>query len=72
MCDSHVSGNQLASWPVVKAQAAPDEVSPDRTCGFAVTYSGSSCVRKPWVRTWAYTSVVATASATTDRRGRPT
>ncbi len=36
MCESQVSGCQLVTWNVVKAQATPLQESPRWTTGFSV------------------------------------
>src|ERR1039458_75420 len=59
MCERRVSGNQLAASPEVNAQATFVGVKPLRTCGLAVTYSGSSKLTKSKWRTCAYTANVA-------------
>src|ERR1035438_1432702 len=64
MCQSRVSGNQLAASPEVNAQTTFAAVMPVRTCGFEVTYSGSSKLTNSKWRTCAYTANVATNSNT--------
>src|SRR5271157_3038303 len=58
MCERRVSGNQLAASPEVNAHATFAGVMPLRTCGFEVTYSGSSKLTKSKWRTCAYTANV--------------
>src|ERR1019366_8074288 len=68
MCERRVSGNQLAASPEVNAQAMFAGVMPVRTCGFEVTYSGSSKLTKSKWRTCAYTANVARNRSTDIQR----
>jgi len=71
MCDTQVSGCQLAAAVVPAAQANPGRLRPARTCAFSVTYSGSSMSAKPLRRAGAKvaaTSTKSTAAAAASRR----
>src|SRR4029453_8893792 len=69
MCESHVSGCQLALWPVVKAHATPVAVRPAATCGFSDTYAGSSTGTNSKRPVCAYTTSTRAARPTATRAG---
>ena len=62
MCEIHVSGCQLAAYPLWKAQPSPAHVNPLLTCELLMMYASSSRQMKSWCITGQYKAAVTRAS----------